>query len=175
MTMTFWGKLVLLAGLTAAVPAAAQTERSGVDPRNARDFFLSAGTLLPSKSGLLESVPGWSLRISQPTGKGVFEVGFFSGLGNGIVYRSGMLDYRMDLSIETVSAHFLIGLHGDQFSSEAASNRFAGGWHYGGGITLELAGPILLRFDFRHRFSPGQEVEVMLGMVWRLALDGAGS
>lgn len=169
--------IALTAGLVGPAPfAAAQTESgSGLDARRSRDFFVFAGTLLPSRNGLLESVPGWGLRVSQPSAKGVFEIGFFSGIGNGIVYRSAMLDYRMDLLVESVSAHFLLGFHGDQFSSQTASSRFAGGWHYGGGITMDVAGPILLRFDFRHRFSPGQEVEVMLGIVWRLSLEGGGS
>jgi hypothetical protein len=143
----------------------------GPDPRRSYDLNISFGTLFPSKNGLREGVPGWILRASVPTLTGVFEAGLFSGIGNGIVYRSASLDYRMDLILDPVAAHFLIGFHGDQFSAETASSRFAGGWHYGGGITQFLAGPLLFRFDFRHRYSPGQAVEITLGLVYRLGSE----
>jgi len=164
--------LFLFSHLTwAAKDEAYNSSELGPDPRRSYDLSISLGTLLPNKNGLREGVPGWILRASVPTRTGIVEAGLFSGIGNGIVYRSASLDYRMDLLLDPVAAHFLIGFHGDQFSAETASSRFAGGWHYGGGVTQFLVGPLLFRFDFRHRFSPGQAVEVTLGLVYRLGSD----
>jgi hypothetical protein len=150
----------------------AQESGSSRDPRTSNDIFLNFGTLLPSRNGLTESVPGWGLRYSKPTSKGLFEFGAFSGIGNSIVYRSGSADYRLDFSLEGLNAIFLLGVHVDQYRSDTVSSRIGGGWHYGGGFTTEIGGPFLLRFDFRQRFSPGTSVEVMVGFVLR---TGSGS
>lgn len=168
--------LTTLLALFPAFEARAQTEQAsagsnvsenGPDPRHSYDIVMNFGTLLPSRNGLTESVPGWGMRAAAPTSKGIFEAGFYSGIGNGTIYRSATIDYRMDLIADLVVAHFLLGFHGDQFSSETASSRYAGGWHYGGGVTQYLAGPFLFRFDFRHRFSPGQCVEITVGLTYR--------
>ncbi len=170
----FFAPLLLPSRACSARDEAYNTSELGPDPRRSYDINISFGTLLPSRNGLGEGIPGWVFRASVPTLTGVFEGGLFSGIGNGIVYRSATVDYRMDLLIDPVTAHFLIGFHGDQFTAETASSRFAGGWHYGGGVTQYLAGPLFFRFDFRHRFSPGQGVEITLGLVYRFG-RGEGS
>lgn len=155
-------------------PASAQSEGGGGrDPRQSNDIFFNVGTLLPSRNGLTENVPGWGLRYSTPTSKGLFEFGANSWVGNGIAYRSGTVDYRLDFSLEGLNAIFLLGVHGDQYTSASTSSKVGGGWHYGGGFTMDLAGPFLLRFDFRQRFSPGTSVEVMVGFVLRMGASGS--
>ncbi len=151
-------------------PRALAQQASG----KAYEAGLDFGTLIPSRNGLMEMVPGWGLRAGIPTGKGYFEVHAFSGIGNGIVYRSAVVDFRLDVAIETINSHFLLGFHGDQYdqATPPASSRFAGGWHYGGGISQPIAGPVLARFDFRHRFSPGQVVEITLGLTYRFSSGG---
>lgn len=155
-------------------PSDSNGTAGALDPRNSYDVNIHFGTLLPSRIGLLETVPGWGIRLSAPTGKGTFEASGFSGIGNGIIYKTAALDYRMDVAIETISAHFVLGLHIDQYEAENAASRFSGGWHYGGGITQLIAGPVFGRFDFRHRFSPGQVLEVTLGLTYRFAVGGGG-
>jgi hypothetical protein len=155
-----------------AAPAFAQEAESGAsDPRHSYDLNLNFGTFLSARTGIDQDVPGWGLRLSVPTAKGVFEFGGFSGIGHGAIYRSAALDYRLDVVFDSVAAHFLLGFHADQYDQTdpvIAQSKFSGGWHYGGGITQQLAGPILFRFDFRHRFSPGQALEVTLGLSYRI-------
>lgn len=155
--------------------ALAQTEPTDttpqIDPRHAYDFNIAFGTLISAQTGLNDDVPTWGLKTSLPTSKGVVELGVLSGIGHGIVYRSGSIDYRMDLKVEFITAHVLLGLHGDQYQTDTpavVNVPYAGGWHYGGGITIPLSGPLLFRFDFRHRFSPGQAIDLMLGLTFRV-------
>lgn len=128
------------------------------------------GSLLPARNGLKEIVPGWAIRGSLPTSMGFFEAQYYNGIGYGIIYRSVTIDYRADLHFDPIFAHFLLGFHIDQYEQATPEipRRFAGGWHYGGGITQLIAGPVSARFDFRHRFGPGHVVEVLLGLTFRI-------
>lgn len=145
--------------------ASAQSEA-----KNSYDLGIDFGTIIPSRNGLDELVPGWGFRGSYPTSKGTFEANMFNGIGNGIVYRTIGADFRMDIVVENIYAHVLLGGHMDQYdqASPPESKRFAGGWHYGGGVSQHIGGPLLMRFDFRHRFSPGQVVEITLGFTYRI-------
>lgn len=168
--------IALLMTLTAASSqsfAQSYNDTLGPSPKNAYDFVINFGTILPSRNGLKEMIPGWGLRIATPTQHGTFETGLLSAIGNGIVYRSAMIDFRLDSSLDWVSTFFLLGFHGDQFESGKVSSSFTGGWHYGGGANLYIAGPLFFRFDFRHRFSPGQNLEVTLGLTCRFAAGGS--
>lgn len=174
--MRFAWVLLLVLDLFPTAALAQQNPGGELSAKNAYDIGVDFGTLLPSRIGLLEMVPGWGFRVGLPTGKGVFEPNVFTGIGNGIIYRSFSIDYRLDLNIEGIGAHFLLGMHADQFdqASPPVSNKFAGGWHYGGGISQQIAGPAFARFDFRHRFSPGQVVEITVGFTYRFAAGGGG-
>lgn len=168
--------LVLLFGLCIRPESVlAQGASLTADPRNSYDLNLNFGTMISANTGLNDDVPGWGLRYSIPTSKGIFEIGGFSGIGHGITYRSATFDYRMDVVLETIASHFLLGFHGDQFEATSptlASSKFSGGWHYGGGVTQVISGPMLFRFDFRHRFSPGQAIEVTIGFTYRYPSGG---
>lgn len=134
------------------------------------EIGIGFGSLLPARNGLVETVPAWAIRGGLPTSMGFFETQYLNGIGNGIIYRSANIDYRMDLNIDPIFAHFLIGFHIDQFEQAVPEipKKFAGGWHYGGGVSQLIAGPVWARFDFRHRFGPGQVVEVLLGLTCQL-------
>jgi len=168
--------LCLLALLVIGLPQAWADANSGaattseqLDPNKSYDVGFMLGTLIPRSDGLTNLIPGWGLRGSMPTDKGIFELSGFSGIGNGIVYRTGAVDFRLDFPVETIAAHFLLGLHADQYSQidPAVSKSFAGGWHYGGGFTAQIIGPTFFRFEFRQRFGPGQVVEVTTSIVYR--------
>jgi hypothetical protein len=171
----FASSVLLIAAAATSSTAVAQnySDSLGPSPKNAYDVVISFGSLLPSRNGLREMIPGWGLRVATPTQRGTFETGLVSAIGNGIVYRSAMIDFRLDSFLDWISTFFILGFHGDQFESTRVSSSFTGGWHYGGGASLYIAGPLLLRFDFRHRFSPGQNLEVTLGLTWRFAAGGA--
>lgn len=151
--------------------AKSQAQSNSTGSGNAYEFNINFGTMISARIGIDETVPGWGLRTSIPTSKGIFEVGGFSGIGNGAIYRSAAFDYRMDVLLETIASHFLLGFHADQYEASTpspVSSKFSGGWHYGGGVIMPITGPVSIRFDFRHRFSPGQALEVTLGFSYKL-------
>lgn len=127
------------------------------------------GPFLPSRiAGVREILNGWALRGSFPTNKGTFETLAFNGRGEGLNYNTFLVSYRINMRNDFGHAHFLLGLHGDYFTSldvygEVAPYRPSGGWHYGGGGRVQVSGPVFFRFDFIHRFSPGQSLLVLLG------------
>jgi hypothetical protein len=63
----------------------------------------------------------------------------------------------------------------DQYKGSHKSWSTGTGWHYGGGSTLPIAGPILLRFDFKSRFGPGNSLYVGVGIVYRLPSSSASA
>ncbi len=128
------------------------------------------GPFLPSRiAGVREILNGWALRGSFPTNKGTFETLAFNGRGEGLNYNTFLVSYRVNMRNDFGHAHFLLGLHGDYFTSldvynEVTAYRPSGGWHYGGGGRVQVSGPVFFRFDFIHRFSPGQSLLVLLGL-----------
>ena len=131
---------------------------------------LGFGPFLPSRiGGVREVLNGWSLRASLPTNKGTFEGMAFNARGEGLNYNTFLASYRVNMRNDFGQAHFLLGLHGDYFTSldafdEVTAYRPSGGWHYGGGGRVQISGPVFFRFDFIHRFSPGQSLIVLLGV-----------
>ncbi len=146
---------LLLTGLKASATAAASYE-----------VGVGFGPLLPSRiAGVREILNGWALRGAVHTAKGVFECEVFNGRGEGDAYTSAMFDYRIDFGDEaaTIPIHFLVGLHLDGIQPADQGLRTAGGWHYGGGLSLPVVGDFRFRSDFKHRFSPGNSLIVLVG------------
>jgi hypothetical protein len=176
--------LLTLASALATVTtsrALAQNSESAPDPRSSYDLGVHTGTLLPSRiRGVRELIPGWGLRASAPTRQGVFEISGYTGRASGQIYNSLALSYRMDIDLlDVVPAHFVIGLHSDSYegvfrNGTPTGPKFTGGWHYGGGLSQPLAGPFLLRGDFRSRFGPGQSLEITIGLIYRIPSSGFG-
>lgn len=141
--------------------------------RNFWDLSAHAGSLLPSVRFVREIVPGWGLRAATSTSRGTFELETFHGRGNGIVYHSVSLDYRLDLLGDILPVHFVIGGHMDFYQAPRVPDLTpAGGWHFGGGLLQPIIGPLAMRFDFKYRFSPGQSVYVGVGFLYRLPGTG---
>lgn len=168
--------LLAFASLSMVAPSLAQLpppQNRTAELRNAYQFGISGTTFLPSRiAGVYEIVPGWRLSATTPTTRGVFETSAMLGRGRGIDYKSFAFGYRLDIPVDALQAFFLFGLHADVFESEYRSRAFSGGWHYGGGMNLLISGPLYLRADFRHRFSPGQAVEIGVGLIYRLSAGG---
>ena len=152
--------------------AQSENENGPPDSRTSYEFGVHFGTLLSQRIGVTEPVPGWALKAGMPTLSGVFEAGIYLGNGNGISYRSASFDYRLPFEFDVITGHVLLGVHADQYATDfprPASSKFSGGWHYGGGVSQHIVGPVLLRADFRHRFGPGISLEATLGLSIRFA------
>lgn len=153
-----------------------------ISPQSAKaetEIGIGFGPLLPSKIPRVREIQNsWGLRAGTETGKGFFEIDWAQGRGDDIIYNAYSIDYRMTLDssvterssgsqLGQLPVHFLLGLHLDHFKGSEQGFRSAGGWHYGGGIRLPmgpLTSPILFRADFRHRFSPGSSLLVLVGI-----------
>lgn len=171
-----WLSLGVSQALAQPAPAAAAggAKLNGPDPRTSYDFGVHVGPLLPHKvPGITEVVNGWGLRAAVPTPKGVFEPEFYFGRSDGVKYNSASLDYRLDIINEFLPVHFLVGMHFDTYTPANGVDRYAGGWHYGGGTAMQMAGPMFFRFDFKQRFSPGDSVYVSVSLLYRLAEGGS--
>lgn len=135
------------------------------------ELGIGFGPFLPSKISRVREIQNtWGLRIGTQTAKGFFELDWAHGRGDDIIYNAFSLDYRMSLAstsaLDELPVHFLLGFHADHFKGREQDFRTAGGWHYGGGFRLPLGGrtsPVLFRADFRHRFSPGSSLLVLVG------------
>jgi PAT family beta-lactamase induction signal transducer AmpG len=139
------------------------------------EIGLGFGPLLPSRIPKVREIQNtWGGRLGTQTAKGFFEVDWVHGRNDGIVYNAFGLDYRLsfnssdgDESASVLPAHFLLGFHMDHFKGlNEDSFRTSGGWHYGGGLRLPIGGPdspLFFRTDFRHRFSPGSSLIVLVG------------
>lgn len=160
-------------------PSPVNAQENDGSEKNFSDFGVHFGPLLPSRIlGVREVINGWGLRMGTNTGKGFFEIDYFNARGGGVFYQTGSIDYRLDVTSSLINAHFILGGHADYYKPvDPRSNTVAFGWHYGGGIVQEVAGPILMRGDFKFRFSPGTSLYVGIGFVYRFSGsdDGAGS
>ena len=171
----FFVGLMAASGLGLISVQAAETDYA-YNPRHSYDFGLYGGTLLPNSIiGVTELVPGWGFLAAVPTGKGVFEVATFIGSGNSETYDTAAFDYRYDIPFSTLETHFLGGINVDTYTSPTMKKSFIGGWHFGGGAALQLAGPIFLRSDFRYRIGPGVSLIVTVGLDYRLSDSTSGS
>lgn len=158
------------------------------------EIGIGFGPLLPSRIPKVREIQNtWGVRLGTKTAKGFFELDWVHGRNDGIVYNAFGLDYRLSLhaesdgdggadsggesgQMEDLPVHFLLGFHMDYFKGLGEESfRTSGGWHYGGGLQLPIGGPkspFLFRTDFRHRFSPGSSLIVLVGFSF---LTGSGA
>jgi len=142
---------------------------------------LGFGPFLPSRiGGVREVMNGWAFRGGLETSKGFFEAEVFTAHGGGADYATGALDFRLDLDSDEepspLPVHFNLGFHIDNYRPATQDGvKFSGGWHYGGGFRVPLGpitSPLALRADFKHRFSPGSSLIVMIGFSY--STDSSG-
>jgi hypothetical protein len=165
-------RLASLCGILLLLSFAAQG-RAAENDENGFEVALHAGPLLPSRIAYVrEIVQGWGARVSVPTAKGIFELENFHARGDGIVYNTVSMDYRLDIKNDYLPTHFLLGFHGDYFHGPNRDWVPAGGWHFGGGVSEKIAGPVFFRTDFKYRFSPGTSLYVGVGITYRFSSGG---
>lgn len=142
------------------------------------------GPFLPSRiGGVKEVMNGWGGRVGLPTSKGLFELEYFNAHSDGSNYNTLAFDYRLDFfpgdAREPMAVHFLLGFHGDYYTPRDVDEyRQSGGWHYGGGLRIPLGSEssgVALRADFKHRFSPGSSLIVLVGFSFSTGPESAGT
>lgn len=159
--------LIFLAVATLALsplPTLAQSAAT----TNSYELSVTAGPFLPyAIPRTREILKGWDLRATVPTGKGSLEVDGFFANAEGVDYKTIGLDYRIDLPNDVFPAYFSFGLNADFFTPTDGLARYAGGWHFGGGLFQPLTDAISLREDLRYRYGPGQSVLLLIGFSFR--------
>lgn len=158
--------------LTHSPDSRAQTEADTTDLGVRGGAFISKRIL-----GFREVINTWGFRVASPSRWGIVEYDFFTGRGAGDLYHSLSFDMRFDFPIqpssEDITLFAVLGLRTDYWEAEGFEAKFGGGWHFGGGLYLPIAGPVFVRGDFKYRLSPGQSVDASLGFFYRLG--GAAS
>lgn len=149
------------------------------------EFGAGFGPFLPFRiSGVREVLNGWSARVGTRTSKGVFEIDYFNGHGDGNDYHTIDFDFRLDLVSRDIMPEMpvflLLGLNADMWRSEAIGPdyRQSGGWHYGGGVRIPIGGtdsPLTMRADFKHRFGPGNSLILLVGFAYSAGATTAGA
>jgi hypothetical protein len=172
------GLALLILGISlSGAGAHAQTSTQTTERAKSKyEFGLHMGTFLPSRvPGVTEIMPGWGARGSYRSNKGVFELDTLLSRGDGAVYNSLSFDYRLDVRGMSIPAHFVFGLHADNYEGPGRKAQFSGGWHYGGGFSAPISSNLSFRTDFKYRFSPGASLYVGLGLAFLTDLGGGGT
>lgn len=152
---------------TQIADSASSANAADSQSRSRFEASLNGGPILPSRiPGTREILNGWSSRFGLRSGIGLWELENYFGIGSGSRYQSHMISYRFDLQADPSFFPFYFSLGGqfDFIESETRGARRGFGWHYGAGLIIPIAGPIHLRSDFKHRFSPGQSLVVTAGL-----------
>ena len=154
---------------------------------SAYEFGLSFGPFLPIHiGGTREVMNGWAGRVGIPSERGNFEIEYFNAHGSGVHYHTLAFDYRLDLisrsntsGLSEFPVHFLLGFHADSYQPlDQSTYNTSGGWHYGGGLQIPLGGPqsaVAIRAEFKHRFSPGTSLIVLVGLNFFTGSSDAGT
>ena len=158
-------------GLLLAVLAFASPD---VCARSSSEYSLTGGALLPHRIERVdETLPIWDLRASARTRKGMFEFDASFANAEGVNYKTASVDYRYDLENSVLPVFLLLGVQGDDYQGVGASSeKFTGGWNFGGGFFLPIAGPLALRADFRYRFGPGTSLLALVGLAYMIQGEG---
>ena len=61
----------------------------------------------------------------------------------------------------------LLGLGFEMSDLNRDTGEFSGGWHLGFGTETQVYGNVHFRTDFRMGFSPGRQLIVSVGLVYR--------
>lgn len=159
---------VILLVLFTAKPIFSATSDAPETASKSYEYFLGFGPMLPSRiTGVTEIMNGWGTGITFFARKGTFEANFFNGIGSGQFYRSLIGSYRIDFkgdgALSALPIFFMLGFQADQYVPTTGTSKVSGGWHYGGGLRIQLNQSIDLRAQFQHRFSPGQSLIVLVG------------
>ncbi|MDZ4082457.1 MAG: MFS transporter [Bdellovibrionales bacterium] len=189
-TILVWRVLSPMISKTAAAVTVIVSLFSGIglfagEARAQSEVGIGFGPLLPSRIPKVREIQNtWGVRYGTQTAKGFFEIDWAHGRNDGIVYNAFGLDYRLAMNSEDDQAadlpvHFLLGFHIDHFKGlEEEAFRTSGGWHYGGGLRLPIGGPdspFMFRTDFRHRFSPGSSLIVLVGFSFKTGTSDTAS
>jgi hypothetical protein len=151
---------------------------------NPNQYFavgLKTGSFLPyGIEGVRELLPMWGLRLGHSLSR-TFSMEYNLDMANakGVNYNLAYLSFRTDFNIGQVLPLFVIAgvdahyyKRRDSYGSITGrlteyDYQFSTGWHLGFGNETLIFGDLYLRSDVRMGFSPGRQLSVALGMMYR--------
>ena len=145
------------------------------------DFGFKTGSLLPYDiAGVRELLPMWGIKMGHPISSSLgLEYDIDMANAKGVTYYLAYLSVRHDFVIgDILPLFFLIGVDAHYYKrrdtyGEITGNlteypfEFSGGWHLGFGTETQVYGNVHFRTDFRMGFSPGRQLIVSVGLVYR--------
>ena len=151
------------------------------NPNGYFDLGIKTGSFLPYDiEGVRDLLPMWGLMLGHDVSQTLsVEYDIMMANAKGVTYYMAYLSLRHDFVVGRVlPLFFLLGVDGHYYKrrdsyGEITGNRTeydfqgSGGWHLGFGTETVVYGDILFRTDFRMGFSPGRQLIVSIGGVYR--------
>ena len=141
------------------------------------DLGLKTGTLLPSKiNGVRDLLPLWGVKMGHPISQELaLEYDIDIAHAKGVSYFLGYVSLRHDFAVgDTIPLFFLVGFDGHYYKRKSTlitqtefPFKFSTGWHVGVGGEAVIYKDLLARIDFRMGFSPGRQMTMAFGVVFR--------
>ncbi len=145
------------------------------------DLGLKTGSFLPYDiEGVRELLPMWGIKMGHDVSRSLsFEYDIDIANAKGVKYYMAYFSLRHDFVIGNVlPLYFLLGADAHYYKRKDTYGeitgrlteydfQFSSGWHVGFGTETAIYGDILFRTDFRMGFSPGRQLVVSLGGVYR--------
>ena len=141
------------------------------------DLGLKTGTFLPSKiNGVRDILPIWGVKMGHPISQELaleYDVDFANA--KGVTYFLGYLSLRHNFAVgDAIPLFVLVGFDGHYYkrknsliSQTEHPFKLSTGWHVGVGGEAEIYRDLLARIDFRMGFSPGRQMTMTFGVVFR--------
>lgn len=160
----------------------AQTNPSGTSSTTGYTILgAKTGALLPSGiEGVRETLPMWGLKFGHSIGDTLsLEYDIDIANAKGINYYLAYFSLRHEFTIgDALPLFALIGVDAHYFKRRDSYGeitgtrreydfRFSTGWHLGVGTETKVYGNLYGRADFRMGFSPGRQLVVTIGGVYR--------
>ena len=164
--------------------AVAQNQGTNESSSSGRSYFdlgVKTGSFLPNGiEGVRQLLPMWGIKLGHAVSE-TLSLEYDLDLANakGVTYYLAYFSLRHDFVVgSAIPLFFLIGVDGHYYKridtyGEITGNlteydfRFSSGWHMGFGTETPVYGDLLFRCDFRMGFSPGKQLTVTLGGIYR--------
>jgi hypothetical protein len=139
------------------------------------EYGVHTGPLLPNQiTGVTEIMPMWGARVSFPSRKAMIEVGLSNARAYGITMYDGSLSYRGDVTVESLTGIFYLGLDFNHITDATGSTQMVGGGHVGAGLMTLIGDSLWFRTDMKFNVNPGTSLYIGFGLVFRMPGGEAG-
>ena len=141
------------------------------------DLGLKAGSFLPSKiTGVRDILPLWGVKMGHPVSQELaLEYDIDMAMAKGVTYYMAYLSLRHDFAVgDAIPLFVLVGFDGHYYKRKNTlitqtefPFKFSTGWHIGVGGEAQIYRDLLARIDFRMGFSPGRQMTMTFGVIFR--------